>query len=336
MAIRVKKEFGLVLIFLIVSLFAYQFVSADIISLNSGGNSEVIVSVDKFVDGFFFGIPSPAAAAAASGDTTTSGTTGTSGTTPTTTSISLNPTSLNINIGVDTVQRKTISVTNLGSSSATVSVTQTDLNDLVALGSTSLTIPAGGTADLNVTFAAPSESGSYNGKIIIGGKEVLVTLNVYEGSLLFDSNIVVLNRDYTAFQGDKLDTLVTLIPVGEPTRVDITLNYKIIDYSNKIFFTKVETLFVGDVTELKRSFDTGALPSGSYILSLELIYPGGVAPSSAHFIIAGREIPAILGKMVVVLIVLILLVGIALLSLIIVRRIREGGQDVQSLGQNEF
>ncbi|MFH1889807.1 MAG: hypothetical protein ABIJ58_02945 [Nanoarchaeota archaeon] len=333
---KTKKEFGLVLIFLTVGIFVLHFGSADIISLNAGGNNEVIVSVDKFVDGFFFGIPSPAAAAAAAATPATGGTTGGTTSTTTTTSISLNPSSLDISMGVDTVQRKTISVTNLGSSSVTVSVSQTDLDDLIALGSTSLTIPAGETANLNVTFAAPSDSGSYNGKIIIGGKEVLVTLNVYEGSLLFDSNIVVLNRDYTAFQGDKLETLVTLIPVGEPTRIDITLNYKIIDYSNKIFFTKSETLFVGDVTELERNFDTGALPPGSYILSLELIYPGGVAPSSAHFIIAGREIPAILGKLVIFLLVLIILVIIAILSIVVVRRFRNRESDAQVLGPGTF
>ena len=37
------------------------------------------------------------------------------------------------------------------------------------------------------------------------------------------------------------------------------------------------------LSNFKRNFDTGQLPLDKYIVGLELVYPGGVAPSSAHF-----------------------------------------------------
>jgi hypothetical protein len=263
----------------------------------------------------------------ASGYTCTAGTcvaevTG-NGVAPPVANIALNPTEFNIDMEINTNVKRVIKVTNLGTSIITVSVTQQNLDNKVILGDTSLTITAGQTVELDIIFVAPGEPGIYTGRIIIGGRAVLVTLNVKTKLLLFDSNIVVLNKDYKVRQGEKLKTLVTLIPMGDPARLDITLNFVIKDYANRVYLTKSETLLVEEQVQLRRNFDTGNLPIGDYVIGLELVYPGGVAPSSAHFIVVERAISTILGRIILFLIILILIIIIIIIIVLIIRKNKE-------------
>ena len=101
--------------------------------------------------------------------------------------------------------------------------------------------------------------------------------------------------------------------------MDVTLNYVIKDYNNRIYLTRSETVLVENQINFKRNFDTGVLPVGSYIVGLELIYPNGVAPSSAHFeVTVGRQ-STFFGKLVFFLLNLILIVLILIILLIILR-----------------
>ena len=252
------------------------------------------------------------------------------GVAPPVANIALNPTEFNIDMEINTNVERVIKVTNLGTSTITVSVTQQNLDNKIILGNTSLTISAGQTVELDVIFVAPGEPGIYTGKIIIGGKVVLVTLNVKTKLLLFDSNIVVLNEDYKVRRGEQLKTLVTLIPMGDPTRLDVTLNFVIKNYANRVYLTKSETLLVEEQVQLRRNFDTGALPIGDYVVGLELVYPGGVAPSSAHFIVVERAISTILGRIILFLIILILIIAIIIIILLIIRKIKEKREQVQT------
>lgn len=333
-------------------------VQADIISLNPGGGDEFVVTTDKYIEGFFFGeivcVPHTCASLGYNCDSWDDGCGGTvdcgpcgSGYTCTagtcvadvtpngngvapSANIAVDPTEFNIDMEINTNVQRVIKVTNLETYTITVSVTQQNLDNKVILGDTSLTISAGQTVELGVIFVAPSEPGIYTGKIFVGGKAVLVTLNVKTRLLLFDSNIVVLNEDYRVRQGEQLKTLVTLIPMGDPTRLDVTLNFVIKDYANRVYLTKSETLLVEEQVQLRRNFDTGNLPIGDYVVGLELVYPGGVAPSSAHFIVVERAIPSILGRLILFLIILILIIAIIIIILLIIRRIKERKQAQQT------
>jgi hypothetical protein len=141
--------------------------------------------------------------------------------------------------------------------------------------------------------------------------------------LLFDSNIIVLNDNYLVPQGDKLRTSVTLIPLGDKERMDVTLNYIIKDYEGHIYLTRSETVLIENQVNFKRNFDTGILPLGQYIVGLELIYPNGVAPSSAHFEVTQGRQNTFFGKVVFFLINLILIVLILIIILIVWRIIKQ-------------
>lgn len=327
---------------------------ADVISVNAGGTGNIIINPNEFIEGFFFCVPQTCSdlgyscgtivercgttlscGTCASGYTCTAGTCVADAVTPTNgagpaapaVTISVDPTEINIDMAINTAVDRVISVTNLGSSSLTVSVSQQNLDNMVILGETSMTLAAGETKDLSVRFVAPGTPDTYTGKIIIGGKTVSVALNVKTKLLLFDSNIVVLNENYQVPQGQKLKTKVTLIPLGDKERLDITLNYEIKDYDGNIYLTKSETLLIEDKVEFKRNFDTGMLPLEKYIIGLELVYTGGVAPSSAHFEVI--EPVVALGKLILFLIIAILIIAILILIILIVRYLKkkraEGG-----------
>ncbi len=331
----------------ILAIFSSPITSADVISLNSGGTGNFIVNPDQFIEGFFFGEAEGPVCGngviqsgeecddgnVVSGDGCSS-TCRTEAVTPpvvppggtggeiTPSDLFVSPSEININLAINTNIQKTISVTNQGSTSVTVSVTRSGLDNMVILENSSLTIGVGETVEFTVIFVALDEPGIYTGKILVGSEEVLVSLNVKTKLLLFDSNIVVLNEDYKVPQGDDLRTQITLIPLGDPERLDVTMKFTVRDYGNEIFLTKSETLLIEEQMELKRDFDTGNLPLGDYVIGLELIYPNGVAPSSAHFEVIEKE-AGIVGRIILFLLVLILLILIIIIILIIIRRLRE-------------
>lgn len=367
------KRLGCILIILLFVMLSH-FVSADVISLNSGGNNELIINPNNYLEGFFSGdngkvlstcgngiVETPyeecddhnyvsgdgcsALCKVESGYTCTGqpsvctetgpqppppGPPGPGGI-----NIRIDPTVIKKSMLVNTNINASVGITNLdNSSSANLSVYSLgfDPNLIVSfwddknkqwVSSFTLTIPEGGIEELGIRFSAPSEIGLYNGTIAIDGKRVNVTLNVQEKLLLFDSNIIVLNPDYLVPQGDQLRTSVTLIPLGDKERLDVTLNYVIKDYNNTVYLTRSETVLVENQINFKRNFDTGVLPVGSYIIGLELIYPNGVAPSSAHFEITPGRQSTFFGKIVFFLINSILIILILIILLIILRIIKQ-------------
>ncbi len=336
-------------ILMILVLFLVPLISADVISINSGGTGNVIINPGEFVEGFFFsGEAGPVCGNGVietgeqcddgnvvSGDGCSStcqteeeeeegggGGGGGGGTTTPSLNIIVEPSSINLNMVVDTAITETITVQNLESTAQTFDISSSNLDNLVILDTDTMTLNPTETKTFTARFVAPGDPGIYAGSIIVDGKSIPVALNVKTSLLLFDSNIVVLNDDYQVEEGKELNTRVTLIPMGDPARLDVTLNYEIKDYNNKIYLTKSETLLVEERVEFDRDFDTGALPLGKYIIGLELIYPNGVAPSSAHFEVVERGPVDVLGVVILWLIILILLIAIIIIIILIIRYIR--------------
>ena len=349
-----------IIVFLIILVF--PFMSADVISLNSGGSPNIIINSDTYIEGFFFCVPTNCTildyecgtwpdgcggtldcGTCASGYTCTSGNCvaeevppdGEPGGEPgggvitPTVNIAVDPSEISLTMAINTAVDRIIEITNLETSQVTVSVRQSGLDNMVILGETSLQLASGETKNLNVRFVAPGQPGIFTGKILIGSRQVLVSLNVKTKLLLFDSNIVVLNKDYKVAQGNKLKTQVTLIPLGDEERLDVTLNYEIKDYDGEIHLTQSETVLVERQMNFKRNFDTGMLSLGKYIVGLELVYPGGVAPSSAHFEIVER-IPIDFGNLVFYLIIAIFMVAILIVILLIIRKRKQASSQGQS------
>jgi hypothetical protein len=337
-----KKE---ILLLILIFIF-FPIITADIISINSGGDEKAIINPGANIEQFFFCSPYTCASLGYNcgtwsdncGGTLNCGTCGlgytcSSGICRTsiiddggdgggeypTANITVTPASISLTMAINTAINQIIQIKNLDTSPQTVFISQSGLTKMIFLDETSITLAGRETKNIIVRFVAPNDPGIYTGKILIGNKPVLVTLNVKTKLLLFDSNIVVLNKDYKVPQGDKLKTQVTLIPLGDEERLDVTLNYEIQDYDGKIYLTQSETLLVEKEIDFKRDFGTGILPIGPYIIGLELIYPNGVAPSSAHFEVV-EKIPINFGNLVFYLIISILIIAILIIILLIKRK----------------
>jgi hypothetical protein len=113
--------------------------------------------------------------------------------------------------------------------------------------------------------------------------------------------------------------------MGDEERLDVTLNYVIKNYGGKIYLTQSETVLVEKKMNFRKNFGVGSLPLGKYIVGLELVYPGGVAPSSAHFEIVGKTATGFLGSLIFFLMIAILILAI-LIILLIIRRKRKQAQ----------
>jgi uncharacterized membrane protein len=347
-----------ILFILISFIFFISFVSADVISVNSGGDNGMIINPDTYIEGFFNCVPKTCSyfgyncdnhddgcgitmncGICSSGYTCTSGvctavpvTPGTGipgeGTgTPPGVILDIIPKEFNLRMAINTNKPEIIRITNKGTSNGKIMISQSNLNNLVILDQNSIEIAHGETKILNVIFVAPTTPGIYTGRILIGGETVLVTMNVKTKLLLFDSNIAVLNKDYLVGKNEELKTKVTLIPLGDQERLDVLLNYTIRDYEGKVYITQSETVLVDKQIDSRKNFDIGLLPLGNYVVGLELIYPGGLAPSSAHFEIVEQTPGRFFGKLIFWLITFIILVFIMIVILMIKRR-RDGERGV--------
>lgn len=370
-----KKGLWIVLLFVGVSFM--NLISADIISVNSGGDEEVVVNPDSLIEGFFTGGDVVVLSTCGNGifespyeecdDGNYNNGDGCSATCqiedgpgPGTEEdecsvdsdcdsgevcidgdcfsarylLRVDPLEISKSMLVNSNVEETIGITNLNRTSATFPIYSSDFDpDLIVnfwddtsrrwVNSFNITMDPREIYELRIRFSAPNKTGIFNGTIFIYGIRVPVEIRVQEKLLLFDSNIIVLNPDYRIPQGEKLRTSVTLIPLGDKERMDVTLNYVIKDYAGKTYLTRSETVLVENQINFKRNFDTGTLPIGQYIIGLELIYSNGVAPSSAHFeIVLGRQ-STFFGKIVFFLVNAILVILILIIILIILRIIKQ-------------
>ncbi len=343
--------FILTFIFSVLSIFSANFFSADVISLNSGGSEQIVVNPDTYIEGFFTGkvficgdgvIDTEIGEQCDDGNTASgdgcSSTCQTEAVTPpggggpggggggvVTQLLSVSPTRFDLTLAINTNVQRTITVTNTGASATTVTLSYAMFDnqslpvDIILMNTTAFVLQGGETKRLSVTFVAPNEPGIFTGNIRVGNVQIPVAMNVQTRLLLFDSNIVVLNRDYLVVKGDDLRTRVTLIPLGDKERLDVTLDYTIRDYSGKVYLTQRETLLVEDRINFDRDFGTGSLPIGRYVVGLELRYPNGVAPSSAHFEVVTR-MPITFGTIVLWLMMLIIIIVIIIIIIIIYKR----------------
>lgn len=162
--------------------------------------------------------------------------------------------------------------------------------------------------------------GNYIGKIFVQGdirQTINVNIQVTKQELLFDVELSI-PWDYKVIEmGDDLFAHVTLEPMGDDPRLDVTTNYIIRDSFGNIVYESTKTFLITEIFNEDLSFPTGSViaEEGEYVLELELIYPNGVAISRASFeikrpgllVLGGyKMIALVLGFGVFILILLII------------------------------
>jgi len=197
----------------------------------------------------------------------------------------LDPIVLDIPIVINTVKTKKIEASNTGDATLILSVYVHGLDDIIKIKDEDLSfvLEPRRSHSIDVRVIAPEEPGIYTGKILVGGKEILVIVSASTEEFLFDASVEIPSNFKTIKVGKKLESQITLIPMGEEPRMDVTLNYVIKDFDGRTFVTESETFLVEGQKTFKKEFATQGLPEGDYVLGIELIYPNGVATSTSHF-----------------------------------------------------
>jgi len=114
-------------------------------------------------------------------------------------------------------------------------------------------------------------------------KQLPVILEIESGKALFDTKIDIAPDDREIYEGDKLETQITLFNVGERKEVDVTLTYLIKDFDGNKIYEESETFAVNGQRSFTKQFDTSSLGEGDYVVGISLLYSEGVATSSATF-----------------------------------------------------
>jgi len=231
-------------------------------------------------------------------------------------SISTDTKSINIDMILDSSKERIIKIINLGNKEQEINIAQEGLDNLVSFSETNFRLLPGESRDIRVVFSAVSEPAIYTGKIYIAGQQILSSINIRSKLLLFDASIIIPDDSKTLETGKKLNAQVTLIPMGDKPRVDVTINYVIKDFNGKTYLTESETFLVDQQLSFKKQFNTNNLPTGNYVIGIELIYPNGVATSSSHFQVS-EKIPFNLQLFLLGLAIGILVLLFAIIILVI-------------------
>lgn len=203
----------------------------------------------------------------------------------------VSPEELNIFVVSGETGEGEIFVKNLHNSDISVDIELTGIGEFTSLNTNRIYLEKGVSKSVLV-FVSPDEQGVYAGKIIFKSantlKEVLVLVNVRSGQALFDVSLTIPERYKKIFSGEGLKAFVSLLQVGPAAEVDVIANYIIKDFFGNTLLEEKETFRVYEKKDLGKEFSRLDLPSGDYVMAVEVTYPGGFAVSSAHFEVGSR------------------------------------------------
>jgi hypothetical protein len=185
---------------------------------------------------------------------------------------------LEISGAVESISEETILVKNLESSEVNVQLMVEGFEEGVIFVKEGKKFVLAGNSQKTIGFdiIAPSIPGIYTGKILVNNEEILVNMEANQKEALLDAQISVKENSKIVKSG-KLNTAVVLTPLGfEGESLGVTLNYVIKDFENKIVLSESETLNINGLTNFNKEFSLKELPSGDYIVGLELIYSNGL------------------------------------------------------------
>ena len=131
------------------------------------------------------------------------------------------------------------------------------------------------------------EKGLITGKIVFSSKgqryELPVVINVKSEDFLFDVAISVLEDYKDIGVGNSILSQINLIQVGPQVVVDVVANYVVKDFEGIVYLEERETFAVLVDKGYTKEFDTSHLEEGTYVIGLELVYPGAFASASSQF-----------------------------------------------------
>jgi len=195
-----------------------------------------------------------------------------------------------ITLSTEESGRKVIGINNDGNVKKTFSLKVSCIReDIIVLKENEITLESGEAGKIEFNVFAPDEPGLYTGKIIVTSgstqKNILFSINVKSDKSLFDVYLTIPLALKQIKPGENFEAQIDLLQAGIKEKMDVTLNYLIKDFEGNVYIAESESIMVYDQKSVTREFVSENLDVGDYVLGVEVIYPGGVAVASSHFLI---------------------------------------------------
>ncbi|MBM3230618.1 LamG domain-containing protein [Candidatus Pacearchaeota archaeon] len=195
------------------------------------------------------------------------------------------PQGLSFSLFVDVQTTRTFTLKNERSTPLSLTISSEGLEEYLSVEGP-ITLAGGEEREITIQLKGVKE-GLLTGMLVASdgssSARIPVVLNVRSENFLFDASIVVRSEGKIVMQGDGLKAQINLLQVGPQQKVDVITTYIIKDFSGKVYLEETETFYVLKAKDFIKEFDTSQLPEGTYILGLEIQYPGAFATSSAQF-----------------------------------------------------
>lgn len=230
------------------------------------------------------------------------------------------PDSFGITATVGRQAEAKLSVRNRGSKILAIDLSSSNLNEILSFSETQFSLAAGETKKLTIGIIPPPEPGIYTGKIILASEgkrfEIPFALNVNSELSLFDVSIDIADQYKVIKRGQNIRGQITLLQAGLQEKADVKVEYTIKDFEGNIYSTVSETVAVLGEKSYEYVFKTSSLPTGNYLIGVEVIYSGGVATASHQFQVASAlfentDIVILIIEAIIIVSILIILVIIA-------------------------
>lgn len=185
--------------------------------------------------------------------------------------------------------REIIKLKNTGNAEINISIINS--MNLVILSEESFLLAVGEEKEIALDFFAgeKEKADSYAGRLVFsgGGKDIVVNLilDVQEKSPLFDVKLEVPDIKYKP--GEKINSKISIINVGDLENIDILLYYAIKNLDNEVLWFGEDSIAINKKLDVDREIGISEdLDDGDYILYVRASYLNVTASSSRVFYVS--------------------------------------------------
>jgi len=187
----------------------------------------------------------------------------------------------------------------------------------------SVLLQRGETQNLSIKFFAGNYTGTYHGKLLFSYSgvrhEIPLILDIKPKEALLDAILEIKNKDNVVRKGEHLQLVATILNFGEAGKVDVLLQYQILDMNGTPMYEKHETVAVETQLNRFKELALPQLPEGTYIVVVKATYNNVTVSSSDMIFVEGGE-EHTLGKNIKIVVVFLLVIILVILFLKLTQR----------------
>jgi hypothetical protein len=114
-------------------------------------------------------------------------------------------------------------------------------------------------------------------------------LTEVEERALFDIFVEIPEEYHIVGLDDEILFTLRLVNLGGEGRIDVFLEYDVLDVDDEVILGKRETVAIETQASFLRQFDLAGVPAGDYELHARLVYAGGKTADTRHSFAIRRE-----------------------------------------------